>query len=449
MATVVYLDAEDEITSAAARIRAAADTRVAVVVPFGSRVATSRINFRLLAREAMVNGKRLDIVAPDASARALAASAGIPVFASVGEYEAALNAPDDDDATTVAPAGDQGAEPPEPPPRARPERRRAWPPGPPSPAMPPIPGAAPGAPTQSPRPAPPMDPEQEAELEEVVRRSRQIPVVKPRRRVRKGLLATLLILIVGGGAAAVAGYLFLPAADITVTPQIQAVGPIGLTITADPAATAVDPEALVIPAITVTVPVEVSGDFPATGVRVETTPAKGGVRWKNCDPSAPYTIPPGTFVRTSGGTAFRTDEEVFLPVAIISGGGTNVSLECQTSEVSVTAVEAGPGGNVPAGAIRVVPARYNRNLVTVNNPNATTGGTRQEFQRVSKKDYDAAARRPQRAADRAVPAGAGRPRERPARRHGLPRDRRPRRGDAHRQRPRRSSARRSRRSRSG
>ena len=108
MATVVYLDAEDEITSAAARIRAAADTRVAVVVPFGSRVATSRINFRLLAREAMVNGKRLDIVAPDASARALAASAGIPVFASVGEYEAALNAPDDDDATTVAPAGDQG-----------------------------------------------------------------------------------------------------------------------------------------------------------------------------------------------------------------------------------------------------------------------------------------------------------------------------------------------------
>ena len=151
-----------------------------------------------------------------------------------------------------------------------------------------------------------------------------------------------------------------------------------------------DPDALVIPAITVTVPVEVSGDFPATGVRVETTPAKGGVRWKNCDPSAPYTIPSGTFVRTSGGTAFRTNEEVFLPVAIISGGGTNVSLECQTSEVSVTAVEPGPGGNVPAGAIRVVPARYNRNLVTVNNPNATTGGTRQEFKRVSKKDYDAA-----------------------------------------------------------
>ena len=91
MATIVYLDAEDEITSAAARIRAAADSRVGLVLPFGSRVATSRINFRLLAREAMSHGRRLDIVAPDASARALAASAGLPVFASVGEYEEALD----------------------------------------------------------------------------------------------------------------------------------------------------------------------------------------------------------------------------------------------------------------------------------------------------------------------------------------------------------------------
>ena len=47
--TIVYLDAEDEITSAAARIRAADDARVGLVLPFGSRVATSRINFRLLA----------------------------------------------------------------------------------------------------------------------------------------------------------------------------------------------------------------------------------------------------------------------------------------------------------------------------------------------------------------------------------------------------------------
>ena len=59
-----------------------------VVLPYGSRVATSRINFRLLAREALTHDKRLSIVAGDAATRALAASAGLPVFASVAEYEA-------------------------------------------------------------------------------------------------------------------------------------------------------------------------------------------------------------------------------------------------------------------------------------------------------------------------------------------------------------------------
>ena len=36
------------------------------------------------------------------------------------------------------------------------------------------------------------------------------------------------------GAGAVAAYLLLPAADITVTPQIEAIGPISFTVTADP-----------------------------------------------------------------------------------------------------------------------------------------------------------------------------------------------------------------------
>ena len=44
-------------------------------------MATSRINFRLLARDALTHEKRLSIVAGDPATRALAASAGLPVFA--------------------------------------------------------------------------------------------------------------------------------------------------------------------------------------------------------------------------------------------------------------------------------------------------------------------------------------------------------------------------------
>src|SRR5262245_52836941 len=109
MATgTVYLDVDDEITSAAARIRGSEATKVALVVPYGSRIATSRMNFRLLSREAVVNNRRLSIVASDAATRALAASAGLPVFASVAEYDAAA-APTDgpkDAPPPVAPAPD-------------------------------------------------------------------------------------------------------------------------------------------------------------------------------------------------------------------------------------------------------------------------------------------------------------------------------------------------------
>ena len=84
---IVYLDVDDEITSAAARIRDVPRRRVALVLPYGSRVATSRINFRLLSRDAMLNEKQLAVVAGDSATRALAASAGLPVFASVSEYE--------------------------------------------------------------------------------------------------------------------------------------------------------------------------------------------------------------------------------------------------------------------------------------------------------------------------------------------------------------------------
>ena len=87
---ILYVDVDDEITSAAARIRRAEGSRVVLVLPYGSRVATSRINFRLLARDALMHEKRLSIVAPDGATRALAASAGLPVFASVAEYEGSL-----------------------------------------------------------------------------------------------------------------------------------------------------------------------------------------------------------------------------------------------------------------------------------------------------------------------------------------------------------------------
>jgi hypothetical protein len=431
MATIVYLDAADEITSAAARIRAAADSRVGLVLPFGSRVATSRINFRLLAREAMSHGRRLDIVAPDASARALAASAGLPVFASVGEYEAALDVEDDErdarraasraaaglggdaaaggaaiagdaaagDAAAAGPAGPVGPTDGAPSgPRAggRPRAEAA----PPRRGIEPPPANGKGTTVAATAATGAAGDLSQTDLYDAPgavgastpRTGEPLPAAHGRRRGRRlgAIAAVLVVVAVVVGAFAVGAYLLLPSASITVIPKLEAIGPVTFTVRADPTTTSVDEEAAIVPAVTLTIPVETESTFPATGKRVVRTPAQGAVRWTNCDPTQPYTVPSGTVVRTTGGTGFATDEQLFLPVAVLSGGGASPSIDCQTSEVSVTAVQPGPDGNVEAGTIRVVPAAYNRNVLRVNNPEPTAGGTREEFTRVSQKDIDAA-----------------------------------------------------------
>src|SRR5262245_35090645 len=85
--SVWYLELDDEITDAVARLRAAKDDRVVFVVPAGSRIGTGRINFRLLAREAISRDLRIALVSGDPQVRALAASAGLPTYSSVGESE--------------------------------------------------------------------------------------------------------------------------------------------------------------------------------------------------------------------------------------------------------------------------------------------------------------------------------------------------------------------------
>ena len=84
MSAAIYLDVDDEITTAVARIRSATGSPVLLVVPWGSRLASSRINFRLLAREAVAQGRELVVVAPEPAARSLATSAGLATHAERG-----------------------------------------------------------------------------------------------------------------------------------------------------------------------------------------------------------------------------------------------------------------------------------------------------------------------------------------------------------------------------
>ena len=398
---VLYLDVDDEITSAAARIRRAEGSRVVLVLPYGSKVATSRINFRLLARDALTHEKRLSIVAPDGATRALAASAGLPVFASVAEYESSLEEPEDRGGRVVAGAAGLaaaaaaagGAEPtldaePEPADEADDGEDAAEPAMAPTDpttvmAVPAAAAAAASVPAASVVPAAPS-----RVAEPATRPATSIPVIGssrsiPRTPLRIGAGIVALVLLVG----AVGAYVLLPSASVVVTPHEQAVGPQTFAVVADTSASEPDPEAGVVPAELISVDVSAKDTFESTGVRVERTRATGRVTFQSLDTSRTNTIPKGSIVSTEGGVQFRTLQSARLPRAQVVPP---LSINPSTAAVEVEAVRNGTTGNVPANAITVVPPAEDPAITQVRNPEATSGGSRTEFPRVEQEDVDKA-----------------------------------------------------------
>ena len=381
---LIYLEVDDEITSAATRIREAEQDRLAVVLPYGSRVATSRINFRLLSRDAMEHDKRLSIVSADPATRALAASAGLPAFASVAEYEASLTdtggsgpavvpvvaqvvrdepAPAEADGTlglVAAPAvtADAGETIRAPIPR---EMTRAPAPHDPSPAAGTVDGAGPMTPVGT---------------------SASRSSVRIRTPWLIGAAILGLAILVGG----VGAYVLLPSATIVVTPRPEPITPLHLTVVADPTATTPGGDPPVVPAARISIPVSVNDTFAATGKRVELTKATGTVRFENRDPTSTNRIPSGSIVATADGIPFRTLVTITVPRAELVG----LTIFPARASVKVTAVEGGPDGNVDAGAIVVVPKGESSLFLKVTNPEPTTGGRSDEFTRVTQQDVNAA-----------------------------------------------------------
>ena len=74
--TTIYIEADDEITTAIGRIRAVTGYRRDPRCSGGSKIATSRINFKLLAREAAERRMNVVAVSDEPQVRALAIRRG-------------------------------------------------------------------------------------------------------------------------------------------------------------------------------------------------------------------------------------------------------------------------------------------------------------------------------------------------------------------------------------
>jgi hypothetical protein len=350
---IYYLDADDEITSAATRIRDTSDNRIALVLVAGSRVATSRINFLLLAREARKRNKRLAIVTSDPSTQSVARSAELAVYGTVGEYERAEAARTSQGGGAPAVGSGAGA------------------------------GAvATGVETSAAL----------GELSRTVSTPRQ-PAGSPSRTTASGsnrripvpwpaVAAAFAIVIV-----LVAGSLFFlyPSASVTVTLQQQAVGPLDLAVTVDTKASAVNDQTATIPGLDKAFPLEANGTYTATGEHVEDTPATGTVTFLSTNTLFAVPVIAGTQVSTASGIVFATQQTVTIPIADF-GTGTR-----GRASVSVQAVKPGTAGNVNANTITRLPSDLAAANVTVSNPSATTGGTHTVSPAIVQADVDAAA----------------------------------------------------------
>ena len=351
--SVWYLELDDEITDAVARLRAAKDERVVFVVPPGSRIGTGRINFRLLAREAETRGLVLALVSGDAQVRALAASAGLPVFATVSESEAA-----EANGTLTAGIPAAGTTTGATSLTAAPTSSTA--PGP-------LPGSG-GATALPDARWVTTGVEQRA----TSRRSRRVS-----RRVGLAVGGLALITLIGGGGL-YGAYVTIPTATIILVQQAHQVPPADLALHVSETQPT-DVATGVLRGQRLEVPASVEGIVVASGTGPPIpNRASGTVTFTNHG-SNPIPVADQTIVSTPGGVTFETQGVIHVP----AGG---------SMDVEVRAVSSGQVGNVDAGAIIQMPDELKKSMNggTVTNKEPTTGGDSQPQKIIQQADYDTA-----------------------------------------------------------
>jgi hypothetical protein len=325
---VWYLDNADEITDAVARLRGATDERVVFVVPPGSRIATGRINFKLLAREAESRDLHMAIASPDEQVRAMAGSAGVLAFGTAAEAEAALErgdpAPEPTKAAVAVPDDHDG-------------------------------GASTGQ-----------------------HGGRGTVFGRNRRRLGITTVSVLAVAIVGGYAALQT----FPTAEITLALRVSALGPIEVPVTASTAITEPDVASGRIPAIEHSIALEpIERTFQASGLKTVSEPATGEVLFSSL--ATFQDIAAGTRVKTPSGIEFQTTELVTLAQPAEGEGPGMVT-------APIVAVAAGADGNALAGEITVVSSLEDQGI-SVTNPEPMAGGSMEETLQVTAQDYNAAA----------------------------------------------------------
>ncbi len=383
--SVWHLDLDDEITDAVARLRAAQDDRVVLVIPAGSRVGSGRINFRLLAREAEARNLTVALVSGDAQVRALGASAGLTAHATVADAERALGLTDEPESADAASADLA--------PDVRVSAAVSAATDPATGAVMAVAGEGGGSLLHrrregyavTPRTATAAAGEETGAVTvlspgpgdgaRVVRRG-----PSTRRRVATWGVRGAIAGALAAGALYVA-YLTVPTATVTLIPGTSTLGPEPVSIVASPNSPAVDVATGTVPAEWLKVPLVRSGTFEATGRDEVTTFARGKAVFTSKNTLTEVVIPQGTRISTVDGRDYKTTAQVVLPV----WDGEPRTPKPRV-EVAIQATRRGKDGNTGPDTIRTIKGGLGRLGLSVNNPDSVSGGDRFFREVVTAKD---------------------------------------------------------------
>lgn len=377
---VVYVDAEDEITTIIDKVRTAEQKIVALVLPKRAAMLQSIVNLKLLKRAAEQENRRLVLITPEAGLMPLAGSVGLHVAKTLQSKPEIPPAPE-----TVDGAGGQAEnalatdEPSLDP--TRPVGELA---------------AASGVDDAIELDNEPSDTEQDTESGFADGKAGEAKTKKGSKfkipnfesfRTRLLLGGLGLVLLIIGWYAAV---YVMPKANVLVRTDSSQITS-NITMTASTEATAVDEERSIVPAVNKELRKTDVTTAGATGQKDKGTKASGEITLslKDCSVEE-VTVPAGTGVSSNNLTFITQNSATLSSVQIGSDCRNSDFPDFSTEVVEVTAQNPGDQYNLNAGQDFTV-AGFSS--VSGSNEAAMSGGTSRMVKVVTEQDIDNARKR--------------------------------------------------------
>jgi hypothetical protein len=381
----LYLEVDEDITSAIDKLNKIKGDSVQIVVPKRSTLLQSVINQKLLKKAAENAHKKLVLVTNDRVATDLAARTGLAVAASLGA-EAVL-------ATTkkVAPVlADDVIEDGDPEPSGSlPESVRPTPPvkdNPKDAGKTAKRAAAPVVATRALREDTPEVPD-EPVAETAAAAGKATKSAKEPKVPNFGKLRNRMLWL-GGLVVVIVGYLvvmyFLSSGSVTLYAD-GARSDIDATFTVDTGLTTSDPTTTTIAGQSITTSDNVSTTFSPTGTQNIGTKASGSMTVNNSS-GVPQALTAGTRFVAPDGNIFLSNSSITVPGATVSAHGT---VQPGTATVDVTASQPGDTYNEAGGQAYTIPGLGSQTLVTAQGAQMS-GGTTKTVQIVQQSDVDTA-----------------------------------------------------------